>query len=141
MKRINLRDYYPSIHTHDYFIDVSDEVAAALDDFKRAEDNYHLRVRRHKAYYSLDAGDGIERAALYPPPTPEDVYEREQDDQLLFEALDRLTKTQRRRLTAYFFGEKSYAEIARDEGVSERSVRESIEQGLWHMENFLKKVF
>lgn len=57
MKRINLRDYYP-FYTSDFFIEVEDEIAASLIQFKREEHAEHERRRVHKAYYSLDAGDG-----------------------------------------------------------------------------------
>ena len=55
MKTINLRDYYPFYH-NDLFIEVSDEVAAALQEAERQERNYLRRVVYNKAFYSLDAG-------------------------------------------------------------------------------------
>ena len=53
MKTINLRDYYPFYH-NDLFIEVSDEVAAALQEAERQERNYLRRVVYNKAFYSLD---------------------------------------------------------------------------------------
>lgn len=64
MTTINLRDYYP-FYTHDYFIDVPDEVAELFKEFDRKEAAYRLRTYRHKAYYSLDRNDGIEHEALF----------------------------------------------------------------------------
>ncbi|MBQ6531345.1 MAG: hypothetical protein IJI39_10575 [Clostridia bacterium] len=60
MKKINLRELYPLYYKKDYYIEVSDEVAAQLEQAKREEHAYKERTRAHKAYYSLDMGDGIE---------------------------------------------------------------------------------
>ncbi len=64
MKIINLRNLYPLYH-NDLFVEVSDEVAAALAEAERMERNYIRRVYWNKAYFSLDAGDGIEHEALF----------------------------------------------------------------------------
>ena len=66
MKIINLRDYYPFYST-DVFLEVSDEVASFLEDEKRLQINYAQYIRDNKAFYSLDAGDGIEAEALNLP--------------------------------------------------------------------------
>ena len=63
MKTINLRDYYP-VYTEDTFVEVSDEVAAFFAEDKRRQTNYAQYIRYHKAFYSLDRGDGIETAVL-----------------------------------------------------------------------------
>jgi len=60
MVKINLRKYYPNYYTTDCIIEVPDEVAALMDSCEHAEAADHLRRYRHKAYYSLDRGDGIE---------------------------------------------------------------------------------
>lgn len=53
MKEINLRDYYP-FYTQDVIVEVPDEVANLLREYKLAEAAYILRTYRHKAYFSLD---------------------------------------------------------------------------------------
>lgn len=70
---INLRDFYP-YYTCDAFVEVSDEIGAVLLESKREEKNYIDRLGYHKAYYSLDRGDGIENDAVDKPMTPEDAY-------------------------------------------------------------------
>ena len=75
MKKINLRDLYPFYH-NDLFVEVSDEVAAALAEAERMERNYIRRVYWNKAYFSLDAGDGIEHEALFVALSPCELYER-----------------------------------------------------------------
>lgn len=70
---INLRDFYP-YYTCDAFVEVSDEIGAVLLESKREEKNYIDRLGYHKAYYSLDRGDGIENDAVDKPMTPEDAW-------------------------------------------------------------------
>lgn len=75
MRTINLRDYYPA-YTSDTFLEVQDEIIETLAQFKRDDHAYYERRRVHKAYYSLDLGDGIENAALYREPSPQEIYEK-----------------------------------------------------------------
>ena len=56
MTTINLRELYPW-YTEDAFIEVSDEVAAFLEEDKRLQINYAQYIRDNRAFYSLDAGD------------------------------------------------------------------------------------
>ena len=63
MTTINLKDHYPW-YTEDTFKEVPDEIAAFLDEDRRLQINYAQYIRDNKAFYSLDAGDGIEAGAL-----------------------------------------------------------------------------
>ena len=137
MKKINLRDLYPFYH-NDLFVEVSDEVAAALAEAERIERNYIRRVYWNKAYFSLDAGDGIEHEALFIALSPCELYERKVTAQELRSALNALPDTQGRRVYAHYILGLSKTEIARAEGVSKSRVSESIERGLRNMEKFLK---
>ena len=136
MTRINLRDYYP-FYSVDLFVDIPDEVAAALAEAERLERNYIRRLIYNKAFYSLDAGDGIEYEALFRSLSPCEVYERKVTAEQLYAAIDALPGKQGRRLYAhYIFG----VQIARAEGVGITAVNNSIERGLKNMEDFLKKI-
>ena len=139
MIRINLRDYYPFCN-NDLFIEVSDEVAATLAEDKRRERNYQRRVAYHKAFYSLDAGDGIENEALFRSLSPCEVYERKLTMEQLYAALDALPDKQGRRIYAHYILGVSKTAIAAAEGVSVEAVSVAIERGLKGMEVFLKKV-
>ena len=70
MTTINLRELYPW-YTEDAFIEVYDEVAAFLEEDKRLQINYAQYIRDNRAFYSLDAGDGIEAGALNLPEQPD----------------------------------------------------------------------
>ena len=138
MKIINLRDYYPFYST-DVFLEVSDEVASFLEDEKRLQINYAQYIRDNKAFYSLDAGDGIEAEALNLPEQPDEALERMELERLLKEALAQLTETQRRRLLASVLNDESNQRIAALESVDESAVRRSIQRGLAALKKILKK--
>ena len=125
MTTINLRDYYP-FYTHDYFIDVPDEVAELFKEFDRKEAAYRLRTYRHKAYYSLDRNDGIEHEALFVSLSPHELYERKISMQELHAAISSLPDKQAKRV------------YAKAEGVSKMAVSYSIERALKSMEKYLK---
>jgi RNA polymerase sigma-70 factor (ECF subfamily) len=135
-----MRDYYP-LYTSDYFIDVPEEVAALLQDFKRRESAYRLRTYRHKAYYSLDRNDGIERDILFMSLSPYEIYESKVSSQELHTAITYLPNKQAKRIYAYYFLGMSKAAIAKAEGVSKATVGEAVKRGLRNMEIFLKKYF
>ena len=138
MTTINLRELYPW-YTEDTFIEVSDEVAAFLEEDKRLQINYAQYIRDNKAFYSLDAGDGIEAEALNLPEQPDEALERMELERLLKEALAQLTETQRRRLLVSVLNDESNQRIAALESVDESAVRRSIQRGLAALKKILKK--
>ena len=78
MKTINLRWMYPH-YRHDEFVDVTDEVWAAMYQAQREMENYESRKVYHRAYYSLDAYSWLENYALEHSRSPEDILlEREE---------------------------------------------------------------
>lgn len=133
---INLRDFYP-FYTCDALVEVSDEIGAVLLTSKREEKNYWNRLGYHKAYFSLDCGDGIENDAIDKPLTPEEVFIHKATVAELYAALASLPDKQAKRLYAFFFLGMSKTEIAKAEGVAVKSVCESIVRGL----ETLRKVF
>lgn len=139
MKKINLKEYYPYYKT-DCFIEVPDEVAMLLYDFELREAAYRLRAYRHKAYYSLDRGDGIERNILFVALSSYEIYERKILYEELYTAVTSLPEKQARRIYAYYFLNMSKTAIAKAEGVSKASVGESIKRGLRNIKTCLKNI-
>ena len=139
MTTINLRELYPW-YTEDTFIEVSDEVAAFLEEDKRLQINYAQYIRDNRAFYSLDAGDGIEQTALFQAMSPCEIYERKMTMEQLYAALDALPDKQGRRLYAHYILGVPQTEIARAEGVGLTAVNNSIERGLRNMEKMLKNI-
>ena len=139
MKTINLRWMYPH-YRHDEFVDVTDEVWAAMYQAKREMENYERRKVYHRAYYSLDAYSWTENYALEHGRSPEDILvEREERAARLRlvaalpEALAHATPTQARRVRAYYIAGSNQPEISRREGVDSSKVSVAIRRGLRNM--------
>ena len=138
MKEINLRDYYP-YYTTDKIVEVPDEVFAILEDFRRLEESYQRYLRRYKAFYSLDAGDGIEKDVLLEQPSPCEILEQQRMIALLYQGLATLPEKQRGRIHAHYFLGMSVAQIARLEKRSSPTIKESIERGIRRLEKFFEE--
>jgi len=102
MKKINLRDLYP-FYKSDYLIEIPDEVAELIKQIERKEHADYERIRVNKAYYSLDADDGIERDIVLLVLSPEEIYERKLSKQELYAAINSLPEKQAKRIYAHFF--------------------------------------
>ena len=137
MAKINLRKFYDAYH-EDYYIEVSEEVLALLQQFERMEQAHRRKQVRYRAYLSLDRGDGIERDIVSCAPSLEDIFEKEVSCQMLHVAISALSEKQAKRIFAHYFLNMSKAEIAKAEGVSKIAVGESIRKGLSKMKLFLK---
>lgn len=115
-------------------MEVSDEVAECLYRMYRDEANRRNKIWYYKAYYTLDADNGIEKAFLEYVPSPEDLYMKGEEERLkkirnerLQLAVENLSAKQARRLTARYTFSKKLREIAVEEGVSVVSIKKSID--------------
>lgn len=139
MKKFRLKDEYYWCNGADY-IEIPDEVAEIFTDFARAEHRYLEKVRYHKAFYSLDEGNGIEKDIIFVSQSPDELYEKKLSQAELYAAINQLPETQAKRIYAHYFQNMSYVEIAKTEGVDASAVRHSVKRGLRQIEKILKKV-
>lgn len=137
MKTINLKDYYAHIIV-DTYIDIHDEVFNIFEEYRKADQAYQSKIRYHKAYYSLDRGDGIEHSVLFVSLSPDEIYERKLTNEQLHSAIAALPDKQAKRIYAHYFLGMSKTAIAKAEGVTEKAIRNSIKRGLTCMEQYLK---
>ena len=140
MQKINLRELYPDVYKTDVFVDVAEEVVAAIRGQEQDDAAYERRKFRHKAHYSLDYGNGIEKAARQPVPTPEELLEEKQQREQLYAAVMALPEKQAKRIYARFYLSMTATEIAHAEGVHPSRVRESIRLGLKKLAELLDTV-
>ena len=141
MKKINLKKLYPEIYKTDIFLEVSDEVWSAMTAQDRDEANQERKIRRYRAYYSLDCPTGIENLLLYRPGTPEEILISQSVQERLYKAVKALPEKQAKRIYAYFYLGMSKVQIARCEGVDESAVRRSIREGLQRLFNMFRDDF
>ena len=130
MQKLNLRELYPDIYKKDTYLEVTDEVQAVFLADKRAEARYLRQMYNYKAHYFLDCDNGIEKAIVQHPPTPEEILEDKQLRDQLYAAVVELPDKQAKRIYAYYFLGLTESAIAKSEGVSVASVSESIQRGL-----------
>lgn len=138
MKKINLRDYYP-FYTTDVIVEVPDEVADLLREYALLEEAYRIRTYRYRAYYSLDYDGNIERDIALAQPSLMDIIEQRRMTEQLYKALAKLSEKQYRRIYAHYFLGMSISEIARADGCTFMSVKESIERGLKQLGKIFEK--
>ncbi|MBQ7929901.1 MAG: sigma-70 family RNA polymerase sigma factor, partial [Clostridia bacterium] len=112
----------------------ADDVAEFLEEQRPKEASATRKKYRHKAHYSLDAGDGIENETLQ-----RILAETQQDEQLRMQletAMASLSAIQRRRVYKNFYLGQSYTDIARDENIAVNSVKESILSGIEKLKKY-----
>ena len=138
MQIINLRKYYPEYYSSDTYIEVTNEVAAAMKPH-RLEDESHARRMRYNRVLSLDACEGIEYSALQLVPTPEELLLQKIMIERLCEAIGQLTPGQAKRIDHFYFQNKHKAKIAREEGCSKAAVGDTIFRALERMRRYYEE--
>ena len=104
---------------------------------QRLEAAYERRMYRHKAHYSLDCGNGIEKAAVFRTATPEDIFEEKQFQEQVYATVMKLPEKQAKRIYARYYLGMTVNEIAEVEGVDPSRVRDSIRRGLKQLVKYL----
>ena len=137
MKKIKLKNEYYWCNSNEY-IELPDDIAEVFANFERAEHNYLEKLRYHKAFYSLDEDNGIEKDILFVSQSPDELYEKKLSQSELYAAINQLSETQAKRIYAHYFQNMTYVEIAKTEGVDASAIRHSVKRGLKQIEKFLK---
>ena len=139
MEKVNLRDLYPDVYKTDHFVEVAEDVLEAIRAAERAEAAYERKMYRYKAHYSLDCDNGIEKAIVQHPPTPEEILEDKQLRDQLYAAVMELPDKQAKWIYARFYLGMTVKEIAQAEGVDLSWVYKSIRRGLIHLAESLSE--
>ena len=144
MAIINLRRYYPH-YPKDKFMDVPDEVAAALEEGRRAEHNQESK-RSYYHVYSIDQSPAIENHAMFMVLSPEELMIQNEDEaaaermlENLALAMTQLSPIQARRLHARYALKKKFREIAEDEGVGGARAAKSVAAAIIKLQKFFIK--
>ena len=140
MQKINLRELYPDIYKTDTYLEVTDEVQAVFLADKRAEALYLRQMYNYKAQYSLDCDNGIEKAVVQNPPTPEEILENKERRHQLYTAVMELPDKQAKWIYARFYLGMTVKEIAQAESIDPSWVYKSIKQGLKRLAKKIEKV-
>ena len=98
------------------------------------------RCITNKAHYSLDCDNGIEKAVVQHPLTPEEILEDKQLRDQLYAAVMELPDKQAKWIYARFYLGMTIKEIAKVEGVDLSWVYKSIKRGLKRLRKKVQKV-
>ena len=144
MAIINLKRYYPH-YPKDKFVDVPDEVAAALEEGRLIE-NRQEGKRTYYHVYSMDCTPSIENHTKFPVLSPEELLIQAEDEAAaalvlanLAMAMTQLSTVQARRLHARYALKKKFREIAADEGVSGSCAAKSVTSAVTKLQKFFIK--
>ena len=144
MQRINLRKYYYPLYDEDIFIEVSDEIADAIWEEDRLDDNTRGNLWIHT--YSLDESPEIENHFPEQICSAEEILLQREENLYrefllgkLGEALATLTPKQLRRLKARFVDGLKYREIAEIEGIDTSIAHHSVRDAIRRLQRYYIK--
>lgn len=144
MKIINLKQLYYPLYEEDTFVEVEDEIADAILEAHRIDENSRRKLWNHT--YSLDESPGLEYHFLEQASSPEEILLQRASDQYqefllmkLDEAFATLTPTQIRRVNARFVGGQKYREIAQAEGIDTSIAHHSVRDAIRRLQKYFIK--
>ena len=140
------RDCAKELTEFEPYIYLTDEMAKAILDARRNVTRWNMANLRHENFCGyvdgFTLGANITRTDAARDPA-EILIEREEAEKKkafskkVYEALNSLTETQRRRIICRYFEEKTLGEIAREEGVSITTVENILKRALHSMRKIL----
>ena len=116
---------------------ITRELFEALNRFELDDLSILNEWDRHYEHSELTEASLYDRAAMLPESVEETVF-RNLRYEALYEAMEQLPETQRRRLVLYYFAGFTYAQIADKEGCKYQTVQESIYAALKKLKKLLK---
>ena len=142
MPIINLRKYYYPTIEKDTFVEVSSEVAEALEEGLRIERRQEKKLLYHKVF-SMDTSDWTQfHISVYDQSPEDELFQAEKradqkrDLSRMNEAFAHLTPTQARRIRARYMDGKKLREIGKAEGTGESEVGNAVRAGIRRMRKY-----
>ena len=128
--RIRVKDFYKDAIGETEYTYVTEEVYEALTEtFRKEVHAQQMRDLRHITREGYTEGE-TEDLIFESGESLEDMVIRQMELETLQKAMQSLTEVQRERLHLYFFSGLTFRQIGEKSGVSDMSVRESIEASL-----------
>ena len=119
-------------------VEVSTSVKELLEQSDRQIRSQRRQDRRH-LNFAVHTDEDLATSLLPAYEDAADLLEEMERNARLYEAINKLTEVQRRRLRLYYFDELSYSRIARLEGVSTQTVFSTIEKALKRLRKLYRK--
>ena len=118
-------------------LEISRELFATFDRFELDDLSFLNEVDNHYEHSELTEAT-LNARALHKPETVEDIVSHRIQSKKLREAIAHLPQTQRTRLLLYYFGGKTYQQIAETEGCTIMPIKRSIDAALKKLKKFLE---
>ena len=131
---------YPELNTSEFQLYTSaewNEINKVFTVSWRNDMKYKMRDIRHADMNGYIEGDTEQMFRNVETPNVVDEVISKLDKERLLSALNCLSENQKRRITLYYFQGLTYRQIARIDGVSDMSVRESIAGAIKKIKKFL----
>lgn len=135
-RKIRIQDYYKEAVGDAEYTYVTPEVYEILaNTFRKEAHAEQMRDLRNRTAEGYTEGD-TEDLLMESPESLEDMVIRQMEIETLQKAMQTLSEIQRERLHLYFFEGLTYRQIGEKLGVSDMSVRESIDASLKKIKKF-----
>ena len=122
-------------------IEVRKDVFDLMDRFELDDIAELNEFSRHIEHFNIIENDFVlYKRTLNKEKLISDIVEQSIDFEKLWEAINKLSKIQRRRIIKYYFDGKTEYEIAKEEGVSQQSVHIGLKQSLSKLKEILKSL-
>lgn len=120
-------------------IAVSQKVFESFNKFELEDISQMNEYDRHLEHSEVDENTLYQKSVSSEQPL-EEYFDKAQDAENLHMAISKLPEVQKRRLNKYYFEEKTFDEIALEEGCTYQCVQRSVYRAVEKIKNILKKL-
>lgn len=120
-------------------IAVSQEVFESFNKFELEDISWMNEYDRHYEHSEIYE-NALHRRNVSDIQLLEEYFDNAQDAENLHMAVNKLPEVQKRRLKKYYFGEKTFEEIAIEEGCTYQCVQRSVYRAVSKIKNILKNL-
>ena len=113
----------------EHLVTVTKEVFDVFDESEKQDNNMMVRNSRYIHKYEL-SDEALSNKMLNNQPSIEDKLISDFEIEELYEAINELSDIQKRRIRKYFFENKTFEEIAKEENCTKRAVKFTIDIAL-----------
>lgn len=137
----NERYYVSFIDSNNKFqkIEISQEVFESFNKFELEDISQMNEYDRHLEHSEIDENTLYQKSVSSEQPL-EEYFDKAQDAENLHMAISKLPEVQKRRLNKYYFEEKTFDEIALEEGCTYQCVQRSVYRAVEKIKNILEKL-
>lgn len=127
------------VNNHIQKVEVSKKIFDSFNIFELEDISQMNEYDRHLEHSEVDENTLYQKSVSSEQPL-EEYFDKAQDAENLHMAISKLPEVQKRRLNKYYFEEKTFDEIALEEGCTYQCVQRSVYRAVEKIKNILKKL-